>query len=78
MKLIFQKSYAYLLLNEGVDWYLTFFTGGPFEIDICVKLNEQEITRVSNNQSELEKLIQEFKMNPSLYADRRIIPSVTG
>jgi len=78
MKLVFQKPYAYLLLNEGANWYLTFFTGGPFEVDICVKLSQQEITRVSDNQSELEKLIVEFKTNPSSFNGRRIIPSITG
>ena len=78
MKLVFRKSYAYLLFSEGADWYLTYFTGGPFEVDICVKLSQQEITRVSGNQTELEKLIVEFKANPSLFDGRRIIPSVTG
>ena len=78
MKVVFQKPYSYLLLNEATDWYVTFFTGGPFEIDICVKLTPEEIKFVSDSQSALEKLIEEFKTNPSQYTGRRVIPSITG
>jgi hypothetical protein len=44
MSVIFQKAYSYLLIQDGNDWYLTYFTGGPVDIDICVKLTEEEIS----------------------------------
>ncbi|WP_445362355.1 hypothetical protein ACJJIQ_15340 [Microbulbifer sp. ANSA003] len=76
MKIVFKEPYSYLLVQDDADWYLTFFSGGPFEVDICVKLTEGEITRVSVSQEETAKLAQEFQQNKELYKGRRIIPSV--
>ncbi len=56
MQTIFQKAYDYILVKENDEWFLTFFTGGPVEIDICVKLNDEEIKKVSNSREETEKL----------------------
>ncbi len=78
MSVIFQKAYSYLLIQDGNDWYLTYFTGGPVEIDICVKLTEEEIKAVSTDQKATEELMARFKADRSLIKDRRIIPSVIG
>jgi hypothetical protein len=78
MSVIFQKAYSYLLIQDGNDWYLTYFTGGPVDIDICVKLTEEEIKAVSTDQKATEELMARFKANRSLIKDRRIIPSVIG
>ena len=76
MTVVYQKAYSYLLIHDGADWYLTYFTGGPVEIDICVKLTEDEIKAVSSNQKAVEELMARFKADRSLIKDRRIIPSV--
>lgn len=34
IKLIFKEPYSYLLIQNKDGWYLTFFTGGPVDIDI--------------------------------------------
>ncbi len=78
MNIIFQKAYSYLLIQDENSWYVTYFTGGPVEIDICVKLNEGEILQVSGDQKALEFLIKKFKSDRSSYEGRRVVPSVTG
>lgn len=76
MKVIFEEPYSYILVQDGTNWYLTFFTGGPVEIDICVKLDEAEIAKVTNRQDETARLAQEFQQDRSLFQGRRVIPSV--
>jgi len=76
MTVIFQKPYSYLLIQNKDDWYLTYFTGGPVEIDICVKLTDEEIDVVSTDQKAVENLMARFKADRSLIENRRIVPSV--
>ena len=76
MKVIFEEAYSYLLVQDGDDWYLTFVTGGPVELDICVKLDEDEIARVSGSQIETARLAQEFQQDRSRFKGRRVVPSV--
>lgn len=76
MKVVFKEPYSYLLVQDGNDWYLTFFTGGPVELDICVRLNEGEVLRVCDNQDEAARLAQEFQQDRSLFEGRRVFPSV--
>lgn len=76
MKVVFSEPYSYLLVQEEGDWFLTFFTGGPVEIDICVKLTDEEIEAVSTSQVKTAQLVQAFQQNRSLFDGRRIIPSV--
>lgn len=76
MKIIYSKPYAYLIVENGSDWYLTFFTGGPVEIDICVKLNEQEKNDIEKSDSSISLLIEKFRKDKDSYNGRRVIPSV--
>lgn len=76
MKIIFEEAYSYILVNDKSDWYLTFFTGGPVEIDICVKLTSEEIAKVCSSQIETAKLAQSFQQNRELFKGRRVIPSI--
>ena len=76
MEVKFSEPYSHLLVKDNDDWYLIFFTGGPVELDICVKLNEEEIARVSGSEDQTVKLAREFQRDRSLYDGRRIIPSV--
>lgn len=78
MKTVFQEAYQYILVQDGEEWYLTFFTGGPMVVDICVKLTQEEIDRVSNSKEETSRLAKEFLRDRSLFEGRRIIPSVVG
>jgi hypothetical protein len=76
MNIIFEEAYSYILVKDDQDWYLTFFTGGPVEIDICVKLTDAEIAKVSKSKNEAAKLAGEFQQDRSLFSGRRVIPSV--
>lgn len=76
MKTVFEEAYIYILVQDGDDWYLTFFTGGPMVVDICVKLTQEEIVRVSSSKPETAKLANEFQQNRALFNGRRVIPSM--
>ena len=71
MKVVFQKAYDYILIEDIDGCFLTFFTGGPVEIDICVQLNDEEIRKVCNSQEETEKLVRLFMSDRRLFEDRR-------
>lgn len=77
MRVISAKRYSYFLLEDESDetWYLTFFTGGPCEIDICVKLIEEEIKQLKENPELIFVLIESFKEDKFLYENRIITPS---
>lgn len=75
MKVIFEKPYDYLLLEEDSQLYLTFFSGGPVEIDICVRLTEDEARSASQNVEGVEHLVEKFKTDKASYFGRRVIPS---
>jgi hypothetical protein len=76
MSIVFQKPYSFLLIENGSEWFLTYFTDGPVELDICVQLNEEEIKLASTSQEAVEALMARFKADKSLIEGRRIIPSV--
>lgn len=76
MNVICEKPYQYLLVESEGEYFLTFFTGGPVEIDICVRLTDSEIKEVDENNGNVEKLVKLFKNNRSSFEGRRVIPSV--
>jgi hypothetical protein len=76
MKILEQKAYSYLLMEDNDEWYLTFFTGGPVEIDICVKLNQHERDDIRSGELAASELVQQFLSDKAKYESRRIIPSV--
>ena len=78
MTIVFQKPYSYSLYEYDNSWYLTYLSGGPLESGVSVKLDSAEIERVRDDQSELEKLVKEFKADSSLYEGRRVSPVVTS
>ncbi|WDE13514.1 hypothetical protein [Thalassomonas haliotis] len=76
MNIVSEKKYSYLLMEEDNEWYLTYLTGGAFEVDICVKLNNEEINKLKETPEFVGNLVENFKTDSSLYEGRRIIPSV--
>ncbi|GAA6171760.1 hypothetical protein NBRC116592_14300 [Colwellia sp. KU-HH00111] len=76
MIIISAKRYSYFLLeDDDGTWYLTYFTGGPCEIDICVKLIDEEIKQLKEKPEFINVLVENFKKDKSLYENRIIIPS---
>ena len=76
MKVIYEEAYAFILVKDVDDYFLTFFTGGPVEIDICVRLTPEEVEKVSVSKAETAKLVETFQQNRELYKERRVVPSV--
>ena len=76
-KVIYSKPYSYLVIEHENRWYLTFFTGGPVELDICVELNPEERRLIEDNgESQIQELISSFSKNRDSIKNRRIVPSV--
>lgn len=75
MNVIFEKPYDYLLIEEDKIFYLTFFSGGPVEIDICVRLTEDEALVASQSAEDVERLVKKFKTDRAIYSGRRVIPA---
>ncbi len=76
MIIISAKRYSYFLLEDDDGaWYLTYFIGGPCEIDICVKLTDEEIKQLKEKPELINVIVESFKKDKSLYENRIIIPS---
>lgn len=77
MKIISEEKFSYYLLEDETDgeWYLTFMSGGVFEVDICVQLNSDEIQSIKSDSGKIKELLRSFMADSSLYKDRRVVPS---
>lgn len=77
MRVLNEEKFSYYLLEDELDgaWYLTFMSGGVFEVDICVRLVGEEIEKIKRDQGNIKKLVRSFMDDRSLYFDRRVIPS---
>lgn len=76
-KVLYSKPYSYLVIEQDQDWYLTYFTGGPVEIDICVKLTKEERSTIDNEgEPSIVKIIEALKSDRNEMLSRRVTPSV--
>lgn len=77
MRVLSEEKFSYYLLEDESDgaWYLTFMSGGVFEVDICVKLLDEEIEKIKRDEDNIKKIVRSFMDDSSLYANRRVIPS---
>jgi hypothetical protein len=75
MKVIDEKKYNYIVLSDDKNWYLTFLSGGPVEIDYCICLTESEIKDIQNGL-EVKKIIQKLQGDRDQLIKRRILPSI--
>lgn len=76
MKILAEKPWSYVLMENGEDWILTYLIGGVVEIDVSLRLNRDEIAMIQDNPSYLETLVAAAKMNRASYASREIHPTV--
>ena len=76
MNIIYQEPYSFILIEEANQCYITYFTGGPVELDICVKLTPDEAKLAAISKEETLKLVEKFKSDRNLMLARRIIPSI--
>lgn len=76
-KALYSKPYSYLVIEQDQDWYLTYFTGGPVEIDICVKLTKKERSTIDKvGEPSIIKIIEDLKSDRNEMLSRRVTPSV--
>ena len=76
MQVVEENNFNYVLMKDGTGWYLTFLSGGPVEIDFCVKLSEEEIFAIRNKQKDVQQLIQSLQSDHDKLKMRRIVPSI--
>ncbi|HBO93621.1 MAG: hypothetical protein CMK83_13400 [Pseudomonadales bacterium] len=76
-KVLYSKPYSYLVIEKDQDLYLTYFTGGPVEIDICVKLTKDEKSVIDKEgEVSITKIIEALKSDRNEMLSRRVTPSV--
>lgn len=76
MAVIAEKAWSYVLFDNGEDWILTFLIGGVVEIDVSVRLSNDEIAMIKADSTYVEILLASIKKNRSAFADREINPPV--
>jgi hypothetical protein len=76
MKVIAEHAWSYVLIDTGTDWILTYLIGGVVEIDVSIRLSQDEIAKIQENPSYLEILLDAAKTNRVAYASREIHPPV--
>ena len=76
MKVIAEKPWAYVLFDDGKDWVLTYLVGGAVEIDVSLRLSEEEIERLKAEPLAIESLVADAKVNRDRYEKREIRPGV--
>lgn len=77
MKIISEEKFSYSLLEDEADgeWYLTFMSGGVFDVDICVFLILEEVLSIKSDLSKAKDLVRSFMDDRSLYTDKGVVPS---
>lgn len=76
MRVIAEQAWSHVLMDNGTDWILTYLIGGVVEIDVSIRLNTEEITKIKENPNFLEILVEAAKTNRAEYANREIYPPV--
>jgi hypothetical protein len=76
MKVLAEKPWSHVLMDNGTDWILTYLIGGVVEIDVSIRLSKDEITKIQENPNYLEILLDAAKTNRVAYASREIHPPV--
>lgn len=76
MKILVEKMFAYVLMDSGTDWILTFLIGGVAVTDVSIRLSAEEIAKIQNNATYLDTLVEYIKTHRVKYSQREIIPAV--
>lgn len=61
MKIIKEKKWSYILMEDDRGWILTYMIGGAVEIDISVLLSSEEVNKIQDGVLEVEDLVEYFK-----------------
>lgn len=76
MKVLAEKPWSHVLMDNGTDWILTYLIGGVVETDVSIRLSKEEIAKIQEDPRYLETLVDAAKTNRVTYASREIHPPV--
>lgn len=76
MHVVAEKKWSYVLLDDGKGWVLTYLVGGVVEVDVSVRLTEQERDLIKADPANVEKLVETMKQHRRDFANREINPPV--
>ena len=63
MKVIDEKPWSHVLMEQGEDWILTLLIRtGPVENDVTIKLSENEISAIKSDKGAIQTLLAEIRM----------------
>jgi hypothetical protein len=75
-KVISEKRWSYVLLEDAERWVLTLLIGGVVEVDVSVLLTDQEIASIEADPSFVEKIVEDVRANRKVYSSREIVRPV--
>nr|WP_314862451.1 hypothetical protein [uncultured Undibacterium sp.] len=76
MQILAEKKWSYVLMDDGIDWILTFLIGGVVETDLSIRLTAEEILKIKNNAAFLDILVETGRTDRAAFANREINPPV--
>lgn len=77
MKVIDEKPWSHVLMEQGEDWILTLLIRtGPVENDVTIKLSENEISAIKSDKGAIQTLLAEIKDDWNKFSEREIRPPV--
>lgn len=76
MHVVAEKKWSYVLFDDGKGWILTYLIGGVVEVDISVRLTEQERDLIKADPANVDKLVETMKQHRRDFASREINPPV--
>ena len=76
MQVIEEKKFCYVLMKDHTEYFLTFLSGGPAEIDFCVRLSDTEVNTIIKEKQSVRNIISNLQSNHEALLRRRIVPSI--
>ncbi|MGF6495506.1 hypothetical protein ABIE56_003705 [Luteibacter sp. 621] len=76
MNVIAEKSWSFVLFDDGEGWVMTVLIGGVVEVDVCVRLSNSEMEWIRADLARAETLAEGVKSNRANFAEREIRPPV--
>jgi hypothetical protein len=81
LRVIKEVRWSYVLVEDEGELFLTFMSGGVFEVDFCVELTAEERRRIEVSDADdvdgaaIEALVDELLSDRDELHRRRIVPS---
>lgn len=76
MSVIAEKRWSHVLFDDGKGWVLTLLIGGVVEVDVSIRLTNDEIDSIKRDGSFIERLVYEVRQHRDNFSAREISPPV--